>query len=371
MGGSWIEIERARLLANVQRFRERVSSETRLMAVVKANAYGHDARLVAPLLRDVVDWYGVDALDEARELADLDLDAPILILGHTEPEAVEDVVRLGLRQALFRRDVAEALAGASEKLGSPARVHLKIETGLNRLGVPWKDTADWGEWLYRLAGVELEGVYTHFADVEDVESSFFRTQLERLAEAVTAVRGEGHPALVVHASPSAGALLHPGEAGVGLVRVGIGLFGLWPSSGVHGALPGETLSPVLSWKSRLAQVKTVPAGSTVGYDLTYRAATDRRVGVVPVGYYDGFDRGLSNRGQVLVRGRRVAVVGRVAMNMFMVDVTETGASEGDEVVLLGEQEDERIGAEEMASWIDTIAYEVVARLSPRIPRHIV
>jgi alanine racemase len=153
--------------------------------------------------------------------------------------------------------------------------------------------------------------------------------------------------------------------------VGVGLYGLWPSSAVRGALPDEALAPVLSWKSRLAQVKTVPAGGAVGYDLTYRAEGDRQVGVVPVGYYDGFDRGLSNRGQVLVRGRRVPVVGRVAMNMFMVDVTHTGALEGDEVVLLGAHGEESIGAEEMASWVDTIAYEVVARLGPRIPRSLV
>lgn len=368
MGGSWIEIDEARLLGNLRRFRDALRPDTLLMAVVKANAYGHGARLVVPLLRGRVDWLGVDALGEAQELAEVGVEAPVLILGHTETGAAAEVVRIGARQVLFRRDVAEALASAAAKLGMPARIHLKIETGLHRLGVPWKEAGEWGEWLRTLPGLQLEGVYTHFADVEDVESSFFQTQLARLEEAVAALRSSGHDRLLVHAAPSAGALLHPEDAGLGLVRVGIGLYGLWPSSGVRGAASRGGLEPVLSWKCRLAQVKAVPEGATVGYDLAYRAPSDRLVGIVPAGYADGYDRGLSSRGQVLVRGRRVPVVGRVAMNMFMVDVTGTGASRDDEVVLLGEQGEASITAEEMAGWIDTIAYEIVARLNPRLPR---
>ncbi len=174
----------------------------------------------------------------------------------------------------------------------------------------------------------------------------------------------------MHAFPTAGALLHP-EDTLAIARVGIGLYGIWPSPSTRRAAESMgALVPVLTWKSRLAQVKTVPAGGTVGYDVTYRAKTERRIAVVPAGYADGYDRRLSSRGRVLVGGKSASVVRRVAMNMFMVDVTGTNAREGDEVVLIGEQGEERITAEEVAESIGTIAYEVLARLSPRLPRRL-
>jgi alanine racemase len=358
---SWIEIDERRLRGNARFFRELLGSRTKLMAVVKANAYGHGARLVAPRLRSDVDWFGVDSLEEAEELKSAGIEEPILIMGHTEPADAGRVVHGGFRQVLFRRDVAEALSKAAKAEKKSARVHLKVETGLNRLGVEPKDIL---ELVEGLEGLEVEGVYTHFADVEDPESTFFRRQIEKLREAVAGLPGP----LLVHASPTAGALLHP-EAALTLARVGIGLYGIWPSPATRRAMEGRAaLSPVLTWKSRIAQVKTVPAGGTVGYDVTYRAPSERRIAVVPVGYCDGYDRRLSNRGRVLVGGRRAPVVGRVAMNMFMADVTEVAARDGDEAVLLGEQGEESLTAEEMAETIGTIAYEVLARLSPRLPR---
>jgi len=363
LGHSWIEIDERRLHENVRLFRRILGSETKLMAVVKANAYGHGARLILPLLRNGVDWFGVDSLEEAEELSSLGVSEPVLIMGITEPADAERVVSGGFRQVLFRRDVAEALSKAAKRQAKPARVHLKVETGLNRLGVEPRDVAGLVE---DLDGLSIEGVYTHFADVEDPESTFYQRQIEKLREAVTPFKGS----LLVHAFPTAGALLHP-ENSLGIARVGIGLYGIWPSPSTRRA--AETtgaLSPVLTWKSRLAQVKTVPAGGTVGYDVTYRAKTERRIAVVPAGYADGYDRRHTSRGRVLVRGNSAPVVGRVAMNMFMVDVTGTNAREGDEVVLIGEQGEERITAEEVAESIGTIAYEVLARLSPRLPRRL-
>jgi alanine racemase len=363
LGHSWIEIDTERLHQNVRLFRRLLGSGTKLMAVVKANAYGHGAGLIAPLLRNEIEWFGVDSLEEAEELSAVGIDEPILILGHTEPKDAERIVSGGFRQVLFRRDVAEALSKAARNRKRPAIVHLKVETGLNRLGVEPRDVEGLIEGL---EGLEVEGVYTHFADVEDPESTFYQNQIERLREAVAMLPGP----LVVHASPTAGALLHP-ESSLALARVGIGIYGIWPSPETRRAAERlGVLSPVLTWKSRVAQVKTVPAGGTVGYDVTYRASTERRIAVVPVGYYDGFDRRLSNRGRVLVGGKRAPVLGRVAMNMFMVDVTEVDAREGDEVVLIGEQGGTSITAEEIAESIGTIAYEVLARLSPRLPRRL-
>jgi alanine racemase len=363
MGNSWIEIDAGRLHENVRLFRRALGSETKLMAVVKANAYGHGASLVAPLLQGEVDWFGVDSLEEAEELSAAGIEKPVLILGHTEPEDAERVVSGGFRQVLFRRDVAEALSKAAVAQERPARVHVKIETGLNRLGV---DPRDAFGLVAGLAGLQVEGVYTHFADVEDPESTFYQKQLEKLREALTYFEGP----LLAHAVPTAGALLHPEES-IGIARVGIGLYGIWPSPSTRRAAEGMgALSPVLAWKSRLAQVKRVPAGGSVGYDVTYRAPTERRIAIVPVGYADGFDRKLSNRGSVLVRGKRAPVVGRVAMNMFMADVTEMDGREEDEVVLIGEQGSDSITAEDLAEAIGTIAYEVLARLSPLLPRRL-
>ena len=363
MGHSWIEIDTERLHENVRLFRRLLGSGTKLMAVVKANAYGHGAGLIAPLLRNEIEWFGVDSLEEAEELSAVGIHEPILILGHTEPKDAERIVSGGFRQVLFRRDVAEALSKAAKKRKRTAIVHLKVETGLNRLGVEPRDVEGLIEGL---EGLEVEGVYTHFADVEDPESTFYQNQIERLREAVATLPGP----LVVHASPTAGALLHP-ESSLALARVGIGIYGIWPSPETRRAAEGlGVLSPVLTWKSRLVQVKTVPAGGTVGYDVTYRASTERRIAVVPVGYYDGFDRRLSNRGRVLVGGKRAPVVGRVAMNMFMVDVTEVDAREGDEVVLIGDQGEESVTADDLAETIGTIAYEVLSRLSPCLPRRL-
>jgi alanine racemase len=362
LGHSWIEIDGERLLQNVRLFRRILASETKLMAVVKANAYGHGARLVAPLLRGRVEWFGVDSLEEAEEIASAGVSEPVLIMGHTEPAEAERIVSGGFRQVLFRRDVAEAISRSATEQKTIARVHVKVETGLNRLGV---DPGAIASLVEGLEGLSVEGLYTHFADVEDPVSTLYQRQVDALREAAATF----DPSFL-HAFPTAGALLHPAES-LGIARVGIGLYGIWPSPAIRrGAAGIGTLAPVLAWKSRVAHVKTVPAGGTVGYDVTYRASTSRRIAVVPVGYADGFDRGLSNRGAVLVRGRRAPVVGRVAMNMFMIDVTDSGALEGDEVVLLGEQLGASITADEIAESIGTIAYEVLARLSPRLPRKV-
>ena len=363
LGYSWIEIDSRRLHRNAAHFRKILGVGTKLMAVVKANAYGHGAGLVAPLLRSDVDWFGVDSLEEAEELSSKGISEPILIMGHTEPADAERVLAGDFRQVLFRRDVAEALSSAAKGQNKRARVHLKVETGLNRLGVEPRGVAALVEGL---DGLEIEGIYTHFADVEDPESTFYRKQIERLREAVAIVGGDR----LVHALPTAGTLLHA-ESSLAIARVGIGLYGIWPSPSTRRAAEGQgSLAPVLTWKTRLAQVKTVPAGGSVGYDVTYRAPSERRIAVVPVGYSDGYDRRLSNRGRVLMRGRSAPVVGRVAMNMFMVDVTEANAREGDEVVLLGEQDGAAITAEDLAESIGTIAYEVLARLSPRLQRRL-
>jgi alanine racemase len=344
------------------------------MAVVKANAYGHGSGIVAPAIRDQIDWLGVDSLSEALTIVALELARPILILGHTDREDAETIVRHDLRPVVFRLDLAESLSRAAQRMGRTARVHLEIETGLHRLGVPHERAGAFGSALRRLPGVVVEGVYTHFADVETPDSTLVPLQLRRFRAAVEAVRKAGHEPSLVHASPSAGALLHPQEE-LNMARVGIGLYGIWPSEATRRVTtsrhPDLVLLPALRWTSRLAQVERVPAGDTVGYDLTYTAKSERLIGVVPVGYADGYDRKLSNRAHVLVRGKKAPVVGMVAMNMMMVDVTESRAQYDDEVILVGEQNGESVTLDDLARWSETIPYEVAARLSPLLARRIV
>lgn len=339
------------------------------MAVVKADAYGHGAHGVARVVSDSVDGFAVDSVSEALGLGSGGENKRTLVLGYSHDAWLESVVDQGLRQVVFRRDSAAALARAAAKLDKPAYVHLKVETGLHRLGVPLEELASFARFVAGLDGVIVEGVYTHFSDVEDPSSVFYREQLDRLADALAVVRANGLEPTFVHASPTAGAVLH-GEETTAIARVGIGLYGIWPSPETRDAARDLELKPVLSWKCPIVQIKTVPPGASVGYDRTYRASSERRIAVIPVGYYDGFDRKFSGRGAVLVRGVRAPVVGRVAMNMTMIDVTETSAEEEDEVVLIGEQGSESISAEELAGWSDTIAYEVLARLSSAIPRNI-
>ncbi len=228
MAGSWIELDTARLLANLQAFRMLIGPERKLMAVVKANAYGHGLRETAPVVAPHADWLGVDALSEALDLSELGVRHPILILGHTPAEQAMRVVRHGFRQALFRRDVAESLSRASQAAQERAFVHLKVETGLHRLGVPFSEIADWARWLSRLAGIHVEGVYTHFANIEDPTADFYHQQIARLEEAVAILTESGHAPSIVHAAPTAGALVRP-ETLLNLARVGVGIYGIWPS----------------------------------------------------------------------------------------------------------------------------------------------
>lgn len=375
MSLSWVEIDQDRLLANLSAFRTLTPSRTRLLTVVKANAYGHGLEAVAALAAEATDWLGVNSLEEALALAELGIAKPILIMGHTAPEEAETVVRSGFRQVLYRLDLAQALSEAAGRAGLPARVHLKIETGTHRQGVSLDELADFSRALLALPGLDIEGAYTHFANIEDtLEASYAERQLARFRQALDLLSELGVRPSVVHAAATAGAILYP-ETHFDLIRVGIGAYGIWPSRETRLAARERgrvlSLAPVLAWKSRLVQVKSISPGDYVGYGLTFQASRPMRLGIVPVGYYDGYDRRLSNSGRALVGGKPAPVVGRVAMNMLALDVTEAGAAPDDEVVLLGRQGVWEITAEELAEKVGTIAYEILSRINPLLPRRVV
>jgi alanine racemase len=369
---SWIEIDTRRLRANIDAFRNMARPGTAVMVVVKANAYGHGLELVAPVAAERADWLGVNCLDEALVITRSGIRKPVALLGHTPCGRTEDVARNDYRQVLYRLDVAVALSKAAQKLGTVANVHLKVETGTNRQGISISEIDGFVRELLRFPALRIEGVYTHLANIEDtLDPSFAQLQLRRFQEALRLLGGLGVHPEHIHVSASAGALLYP-ENDFTMIRVGIGAYGIWPSRETQLAARERgrwiSLSPVLAWKTRVAHVKRVNRGEYVGYGLTYQANRPMRLAVAPVGYYDGYDRKLSNSGRALIQGRAVAVVGRVAMNMTMLDVTDTGAGDDDEIVLLGRQGAMEIRVEELAEKTGTIPYEVLTRINPLLPR---
>lgn len=375
MALSWIEIDRDRLLFNLSAFRALGRGQTALMTVVKANAYGHGLETVAPAVAEATDWFGVNSLEEALSLSRLGIAKPILIMGHTPPAEAETLVRSQFRQVVYRLDLARALAAAAQKAGAPALVHLKVETGTHRQGVSPAELAEFAQALAALPGLRIEGAYTHFANIEDtLDPSYARLQLERFQQALELLSRLAVQPTCLHAAATAGAILYP-ETHFTLIRVGIGAYGIWPSRETRLAARERgraiSLAPVLTWKSRIAQVKSIQAGDYVGYGLTFQANRPMRLAIVPVGYYDGYDRKLSNCGRALVGGKSAPVVGRVAMNMMVLDVTDTDGREDDEVVLMGRQGSSEITAEELAEKLGTIPYEILSRINPLLPRALV
>ena len=392
--GSWCEISTSALAHNAATLRVRLgaSAGRRLGVVVKADAYGHGVHIVAPaLVRAGVDWLIVNSAREARLLrsvAGVPEDHAVYVCGPLLPFQAADVVHAGARAVVVDVDVARALSAESVAAGRVTPVHVKIETGTHRQGLSVEDAVALARIVRGLPGLAVEGVTTHFADIEDTtDHRFADRQLQTLLDARAAVRAAGVDVPMLHCANSAATLLDERTHG-DLLRVGIAAYGLWPSKETQAAWlerrlnasatlpPGPvdepgvpTLRPALSWRARLAQVKDVPAGGYVGYGRTFRATHPTRIAIVPVGYHEGYDRRLSNVAHVLVEGVRCPVRGRVCMNMMMVDVTDVpGVRPGSIATLLGDDGDERVSAEQLAAWMGTIHYEVTSRIHPVLPR---
>lgn len=374
---SWIEVDTDRLAGNIAGFRRLVGPDVLLAPTVKANGYGHGLLMAArAFLLGGADWLCVNSLREAQRLRDAGIEAPLYLLGPlpADPEAASLALSLGCRVVVHDLAGFEALAGAATE-AAPARLHLKIETGTHRLGLDPPEALVLAKRASALPHVQFEGACSHFADVEDTtDHEFARSQRGLFEQFVADATEAGVPPRLRHFSNTAAALLWP-ESWYELIRLGIGAYGMWPSSEtlVTAALEGRrdavSLRPALTWKTRIAQVRTAAAGAYVGYGRTYRCTHESRLAVLPVGYYDGYDRRLSNVAYVLIGGRRAPVRGRVCMNMTIVDVTHVPeAALGDEVVLLGAQGEERLSAEQVAGWIGTINYEVTTRINEALPR---
>lgn len=375
---SWVEISRQALAGNVARFKAHIGGDVRLAAVVKANAYGHGLIETSRVVLDAgADWLAVNSLDEAARLRHAGLQAPIICLAYVPLHALEEAVALDLRLTVFNAETVKRLGEIGERMKKTARLHIKVETGTNRQGVSGSELLDLARAVAAHPFLALEGLSTHFANIEDVtEHGFADRQLNNFHAACRLLEENGHSVPIKHTACTAAAILFPNTL-FNMARVGIGIYGLWPSketkiSALQAGISLNSLEPALTWKTRIAQIKTVLPGATIGYGCTDLATQVTRIAVLPVGYYEGYDRRLSSIGYVLIRGCRAPVRGRVCMNMVMVDVTNVpGAVPEDEAVLLGKQGGDSISAETIAGKIGSINYEVVSRINPQIPRIIV
>ena len=362
---TWIEIDLDAIGDNVESIARIVGPHVAIMAVLKADAYGHGAiRAARTVLQHGAKALAVATLGEAVGLRDVGIVAPILVLGYTPAWQVRDAIRRDVQITLFDEEVARECALAAHELALPARVHVKVDTGMARLGLQPAEALPFLRRLYDLQGIEVVGLFTHFATADSADETFAREQIRRFRHIVEGATAEGVRPPLVHAANSAAIFRYP-EAHWDMVRPGIALYGLDPSP--ETPCPAD-FQPALAFKTAVAQVKTLPPGSPVSYGATYVTDRETRVATIPVGYADGFRRSPAWR-EVLVRGQRVPIVGRVCMDYTMVDVSAIeGLSIGDEVVLIGQQGKDTISAEEVAAWLGTINYEVIAALLPRVPR---
>jgi alanine racemase len=359
------EIDLDAVANNVRYFVERAGPRAGVMAVVKANAYGHGATMVArEALAAGARWLAVATVDEGHQLRAARVRAPILVLAPSAPEEAPAAVRGELTLAVADLDGAAAVAAAA--LGAPAPVHVEIDTGLGRFGVHHSVAAETIARIAALPGLRLDGLYTHFATADEADQSFHDRQQARFAAILAELAARGISPPHVHQDNSAGSLVGPGLHAT-LIRPGIALYGLSPSDEVPAP---AALRPVLRLRTRVARVLALAPGDSVSYGRTFIAERPMRAVLVPLGYADGYRRALSGRGQMLLGGRRAPVLGRVCMDQTVIGVPEgVPVAVGDEVVALGAQGDDTIGADELAALAGTIAYEIGTGIGARVPRH--
>ncbi len=360
---TWAEVDLARLRQNLEAIRQRVAP-AKVMIIVKANAYGHGLAEVAKYLAPYADALGVAVLEEGILLRELGITAPIIVLGGVWGDQIPAYLQYDLTLTASSVERLEQIDAAAAQLGCKARVHLKIDTGMERIGVHYYNAHTLQEAALRCKNVEVEGIYSHFANADSADLTHARLQLERFQEVLRFYERHGLPMPVRHIANSAAILQLP-ESYLDMVRPGILLYGVYPSREVARTIE---VKPALSWKSRVVYFKVVLPGHPVSYGSTWQTDHPVRVVTVPVGYGDGYFRSMSNRAQVIIRGKRYSQIGRICMDQMMVNIEQDSAYNGDEVILLGESGDERITAEDLAEWAGTIPYEILTNINTRVPR---
>jgi alanine racemase len=362
---AWVEVDLKAISENLKAVRQKVGSR-KIMGTVKANAYGHGLVEVAKLLEaEGIDMLGVSILDEAMHLRQAKIQSPILIMGTILAEEAERAVALDVRPTLNSFSVAESMNEVCRRRGRVVKAHVKIDTGMGRFGEFPDNAVAYLSRLRTLEHLQIEGIYTHFPVADERNDPFTQAQIEMFRRVIDALAENGHHIPIQHAANSSAILNYP-ESYFNMVRPGNTLYGLYPSENVERNLP---LKPALSWKSRVLTIKQIPKDWSVSYGRTYIAPEEKRIAIVPVGYADGYNRHLSNRGQVLIRDCRAPIIGLVCMDQFMVDVSEIPeVAVGDEVVLIGRQGNEEITADEIGRQLGTINYEIICGINCRVPR---
>lgn len=366
----YAEVKLDAIVRNMSSMKANIAQGTKMVGVVKTDGYGHGSVPIARELekQDFMWGFAVATAEEAHILRESGIKLPLLVLGYTFPYCYEQLAREEIRAAVFREDSLELLQAAAQKAGKPVKVHIKVDTGMSRIGItPDEEGLRFVERLAGRDGIEPEGIFTHFARADEADKSSARKQLEIFKSfAARAEERLGRRIPLKHCSNSAGILEMP-EANMDLVRAGIALYGLYPSDEVD--KNAVELSPAFSLYSRIVYIKTIHAGQSVSYGGVFTAQKDMRIATIPLGYGDGYPRSLSGKGCVLVRGRRAPILGRICMDQFMVDVSEIPeAAENDQVVLLGSDGAEHISAEELGELSGRFHYELVCDFGKRLPR---
>ncbi|QTA81165.1 Alanine racemase [Desulfonema limicola] len=364
----WSEINLGAIAHNINELRSLLDPKVKMLTAVKANAYGHGMTAVAETaLKCGADMLGVARYDEGIDLRRAGITAPVLVFGYTSPDAAEDIIKYKLTPTIFSFETARRFASAAQKSGKKIKIHIKIDTGMGRIGiiqVPAPDNEI--KQIVRLSGLEPEGIYTHFACADSRDKNHAGIQFKRFTDLLDRLSASGIEFPIRHAANSA-ALIDMPETHLDMVRPGIALYGLYPSHEVD--CSQVNLKPAMTLKAKIGQIKEVPAGFTVSYGSTYTTTCPGRIATIPAGYADGFRRSLSSRGSMLVCGQRAPVIGRVCMDMTMLDISHIeNARPESEVVIIGRQGSEVITADEMANMLDTINYEVVSCIMSRVPR---
>jgi alanine racemase len=360
---TWVEINLDAIEHNVKQFKEKLNSDCRFMAVVKADGYGHGAVEVAQAaLKGGADYLGVAFLDEALQLRNACITAPILILGYTAPQYIEPAIKNDITITLFSEEVLDSVIEHAKKLGKQAKVHLKVDTGMGRIGVQTKEEAlKLAKKALSSDSIVLEGIFTHFAAADSADPSYTRQQFSNFMEIINYLHDHKIEVPIKHCCNSAGTMNFP-EFHLDMVRVGISLYGLLPSPDV--AHKAFALRQALTFKTKIASLKQVERGQAISYGCTYKTEREAMIATIPVGYADGLSRLLSNRGTMTVRNIQVPIVGRVCMDQTMLDVSAVAdAQVGDEVIIFGDKQ-----IDEIAKLIGTINYEVVCLIGKRVPR---
>ncbi|MBR1442843.1 MAG: alanine racemase [Firmicutes bacterium] len=361
------EIDLDNIGHNMREIKKRVG-DTKVLAVVKADAYGHGAVETAKVcLYNGADWLGVAMCDEGAKIRENNIHVPILILGYTPEAQIEEVIRYGLTQAVFSYETAVKISEAAKKINMTALVHIKIDTGMGRIGFFANDESI--EEIMKISclpNIKITGMFTHFATADEKDKTFTREQYEKFMFMKNELEKRGMNDIICHCANS-GAIIDMPELNVDMVRAGIIIYGMYPSEDVRKDI--LELKPAMSLKTHISYIKEVEEGTSIGYGRTFFTKRKSRIATIPVGYADGYSRLMSNRGRVLINGKYADVVGNVCMDQIMADITDIdGVNVNDEVVLMGKMGDNEISAEELAQLQGTINYEIVCNVGKRIPR---